>query len=310
MELKRAAEGLTLVGVGVILLANMLGYLPWSVWWNILSLWPLLLISAGIDIIGKGTDNSWLRVLASLLVLGGMAYGVFAMPADGTWERLPFVVSINEPDASPFAFNEPHDSSVRSGTAVVKGGVGELSVKAGRDLASAEGVSPYTPRFEADVSGHEADVAVSMGGGSWAGVPARKDLRLDVTLDRRVPWDLTLDAGVSSIDADLSGLDLTSLDVQTGVSQGAITLGAPHGTGGVPVSIETGVSSVTVRFKEGENVRLTVNRGLSSVDTGRGMSEVGREGDKRVYESDGFSESTFWDVQLDAGVSNVEIEFY
>lgn len=313
MELKRAAEGLTLVAVGVILLANMLGYLPWGVWWNIVSLWPLLLIAAGIDVIGKGTQNTWLRVLSSLLVIGGLAYGIFAMPLDGGWARVPFAVSISQRDVRAFEYSEPHDTAVKSGTAFIKGGVGELTVKAGSVLASSEGKSPFDPEFDVSVSGDAADVAMSMGSGPWVAPAAPSGARLDATLDRRVAWDLTLDAGVSQIDADLSELTLTELDVKTGVSQGTITLGAIDRSltdGGLPVSVDTGVSSVTIRFKKGQDVRVTVSGGLSSVKTGGSLSQVRRDGEDKVYETDGFSDNAFWDVCIDAGISDVTIEFY
>ncbi|MHB1340626.1 MAG: LiaI-LiaF-like domain-containing protein [Coriobacteriia bacterium] len=313
MELKRAAEGLTLVAVGVLLLANMLGYVPWSVWWNILSLWPLLLISAGLDVIGRGTENTWLRVLSSLLVIGGLAYGVFAMPVNGGWARVPFAISINQADTEPFEFSEPHDAGVETGTALVKGGVGTLTVKAGSVLASSEGKSPFTPDFEVSASGDTADVVMTMGDGPWVAPSPVSGLRIDTTLDRRVAWDLTIDSGVSEIDADLSELTLTELDVKTGVSQGTITLGEVDSAlvdGGLPVFVDTGISSVTIRFKKGEDVRLKVTGGLSSVKVGSDMSQVDRDGDDKVYESDGFSDGAFWDVRVDAGISDVKIEFY
>src|SRR5665647_3985915 len=124
MELKRAAEGLTLVAVGLILLGNTLGIVPGSVWWNIFSLWPILLVAAGIDIIGRGTDNSWLRVFSSLVVIGGLAYGVLVMPATGgSWS--PFVLTplSSSATAEPFDSSAPHDASVTTGRASVKGGV-------------------------------------------------------------------------------------------------------------------------------------------------------------------------------------------
>jgi hypothetical protein len=71
MTVKRVFEGLTLVLIGVILLLNTTGSLPWSVWLHVLSLWPLLLVAAGLDIIAKGIDAEWLRVISSLLVIAG-----------------------------------------------------------------------------------------------------------------------------------------------------------------------------------------------------------------------------------------------
>ncbi len=315
MDLKRSAEGLTLVAIGLILLGNMLGMIPWGVWWNILSLWPLLLVAAGIDIIGRATDNSWLRVLSSLIVIAGLAYGVFVMPIDNSdsmpW---PFVMSIptsGSTQSEPFDFTKPHDPSITTGTATVKGGVGELNVTDGPELVTSSGRSPFEPEFDVRVGGDEAKVDISMGDGNW--VSPRDKGSIDVTLDRDVVWDLTIDGGVSSIDADLANLSLSKLVVKAGVSKGVVALGevdAAATDGGVPVTIDTGVSSITVRIKRGENVRLHVDTGLSSVNKAPEFSEVNGTSDKKVYETDGFSASAFWDITLDAGISSVRIEFY
>ena len=323
MEVKRAAEGLTLVAVGGILLGNSLGMIPRGVWWNIALLWPLLLVAAGIDIIGRGTDNAWLRVLSSLVVIAGLAYGAFAMPADANdsmpW---PFVMSIptsGSAQSEPFDFTEPHDPSITTGTAAIRGGVGELNVTDGPELVTSSGESPFKPWFYVkspipplgSSGSSPVKVDITMGDGNW--VAPRDKGRLDVTLDREVVWDLTIDGGVSSIDADLADLSLSKLVVKAGVSKGVVALGAVDTAatdGGVPVTIDTGVSSITVRIKRGESVRLHVDTGLSSVNKAPEFSEVNGTSGKRVYETDGFSESAFWDITLDAGISSVRVEFY
>ena len=45
--MKKALNGVTVIVVGGILLANTTGYLPWGVWWGIFSLWPLLVVAVG-----------------------------------------------------------------------------------------------------------------------------------------------------------------------------------------------------------------------------------------------------------------------
>jgi len=314
MELKRAAEGLTLVAVGLILLGNTLGMIPWGVWWNIFSLWPLLLVAAGIDIIGRGTDNSWLRVLSSLLVIAGLAYGVFGMPASGgTWTPWgPFMMSNSRTSSEPFEFSEPGNPSVSTGRVTVKGGVGELTITDGPALATSSGESPFDPVFDVRVSGDEVRADIGMGDGNW--VAPRDRGSLDVTLDRDVVWDLTIDGGVSTIDADLADLSLSQLTVKSGVSKATVILGAVDTiatNGGVPVVLDSGISNLTVRIKRGENVRLLVDSGISSVSKAPEFSEVSGSGDNtKVYETDGFSEDAFWDIKLDAGISSVRIEFY
>lgn len=80
MDVRRAFSGLNVIAIGLILLANTLGYLPWSVWWNILSLWPLLLVAAGLDILGKAFGWQWVRALSGLVVLAGLVFGALVLP--------------------------------------------------------------------------------------------------------------------------------------------------------------------------------------------------------------------------------------
>ncbi len=316
MELKRIAEGLTVVAVGLIFLGNTLGLIPWSVWWNIISLWPLLLIAAGIDIIGRGIGNTWVRALSSVLVITGLAYGVFVMPTSGAswgpWDPFARVPATSTANAGPFERSRPHDPGVKTGKAQVSGGVGTLTVTDGTSLVSASGESPLRPVFDASVSGSRADVTVGMGNGQW--VAPRDHARLDVKLDRAVAWDLAIDAGVSQIDADLSQLSLSVLEVKAGVSKGTLTLGAVDravASGGVPVKLDTGISDFTLRIKNGEAVRLRVDRGLSTIDVPVGFESSGDDAGKQTYTTRGFSQAHgFWDITLDAGVSHVRVESY
>ena len=308
------AEGLTVIAIGFILLGNTLGIVPWGVWWNIATLWPLLLITAGMDIIGRGMDNTWLRVLASLLVIGGLVWGVFVMPVNsGNWSPWgPFVVSPLSSSGTVRAFDnaKAHDSTVLSGKARVGGGVGTLTITGGTDLVSASGEGPFDPVFDVSASGSRADVTVGMGSGSW--VVPRDNARIEVKLDRSVEWDLVIDAGVSKIDADVRDLKLTALEVKAGVSTGTVTLGSiAAGSGSVPVKLDTGVSTVTLRIPEGQGARLTVDKGLSNIQRPSGLTRSSEKDGKDVYETSGLaSGSRYWDITLDAGISNVRIEFY
>lgn len=67
-------KGLVIILVGVILLLNTLNILEWSVWYNILRLWPLLLVSLGISLIFR-RRLSW---LAPLVILVGLIIGAGA----------------------------------------------------------------------------------------------------------------------------------------------------------------------------------------------------------------------------------------
>ena len=85
----RAADGIGLAGFALFLLLNTTGALPWSFWLDALSLWPVLLMSAGVKIAFERTRMPWLVLLGPALVLGALAWlASGARPAGpvGPWE--------------------------------------------------------------------------------------------------------------------------------------------------------------------------------------------------------------------------------
>jgi len=72
----RVMDGIGTMLIGLVFLGNTLGYIEWSVWWVLLSLWPVLLVAAGIAIIGKGIGQQWLRALAPLVIWAALAVAV------------------------------------------------------------------------------------------------------------------------------------------------------------------------------------------------------------------------------------------
>ncbi len=75
MKANKLINGLILVLIGIILLANTLGVLEWSVWLDIVRFWPLLLVSWGISLIFRGKRLSF---LAPLIIFLGIILGVIA----------------------------------------------------------------------------------------------------------------------------------------------------------------------------------------------------------------------------------------
>ena len=306
-SIKHAVDGLVTIAFGLVFLGQMLGFLGWNVWLNILKLWPLLLVSLGLEIAGKGLRSEWVRALGGLVVIGGLAYGSLVMTATGTWS--PLLPSMVE--SVGFSSEAPHQARVTQGAAVVNGGVGEFSLAAGDYLASAEGRSPLEPVFDVEADGRSAIVEIGLEGSTWA--PSWGDSRIDVTLDEDVVWDLEIDAGVSTYEVDLSELAVSELVFSAGVSDGTLQLGPADRAGtrdAVPVEIDAGISSLVLRVPEGENVRVRVGDGLSAVDT-RGSWTSEDDGDRDVYLSEGFDDTgAYWDIEIDSGVGSITIEYY
>lgn len=309
MTVKRVLEGITLVIVGVILLLNTTGSLAWSVWLHVLSLWPLLLVAAGLDIIAKGVDAEWLRIISSLLVIGGLIVGAFVLPVGDTTPGFGWLWGSS---GEPFDVTETAGGRVDTGEATIQGGVGTYRLGAGDDLLRVWGRSPYgQPAIEYAVSGRAATVSVTGPESGRAWVPGvRGASRLNVALGRDIVWDLEIDTGVVDLEADLSELSVSAVETRSGVSQITITLGKdiPAGIDQVPVRVRGGVANFTVRVPDGVPVRVDAEAGLSNIDVDNDIPRLSSGG--RIWATPGFPGDGGYRIRFEAGVSNVEVETY
>ena len=64
----RLFDGLGTVLIGLVLLGNTLGYVEWSVWFVLLTLWPVLLIALGISIVGRGVGQRWISAVGPMVI--------------------------------------------------------------------------------------------------------------------------------------------------------------------------------------------------------------------------------------------------
>ncbi len=307
-SIRHLFEGLTTVTVGLVFLGQMFGYLGWDVWLNILRLWPLLIVSLGLELVGKGLKSEWVRALGSIVVIAGLAYGALVMTPTDVWP-LTFVAA---GESEPFSMSAAAEPGVAEGTARIDGGVGLLTVGAGSSLVSADGRSPFEPVFDVDVAGRTTEVRVGLGEHSWG--PLGSDTELEVTLSDDVAWDLDIGAGVTRYDIDLRDVVLAGLHLDAGVSTGTLTLGDSRdaaGDGALPVDVEAGVSALTIRVPRGDDVRVSVGKGLSGVTAKGDWDRTSDEGDRTVYESESFSDrGSYWDISIESGIGGITIEYY
>jgi hypothetical protein len=86
--LDRLAEAVGTILFGAILLANTTGVVAWEMWLTFFALWPVLLVAAGLGILGHATGQGWIRALAPLAIWAALIYA-----AATTWAGLEPVVS-------------------------------------------------------------------------------------------------------------------------------------------------------------------------------------------------------------------------
>lgn len=305
---KRVATSLGTIAFGLVLLGNTFGYLPWTVWLSVISLWPVLLVAIGIELLGKGLGMTWLRVASSLLVLAAFLYAVFVM-TPGTarpWLGIPAVSG----SSATFARSVAHDAAVSDGITTVKEGALRLTVRPGSELVAISGRSPRgnTPVLRTGVTSGTADVLVTEP--SNASYIIGVERSLDLKLDSAVTWrELAFDVGAVDADIDLSALRVAAVAVKTGASDMRIRLGTREPR--VDVSIDGGVTSVTLRVPSSAAVTIDASGGLSSVSAPSAFRLVsGRSwiGDSH-WVAEGSGGPTIH-VSVKTGLSNLIIQTY
>lgn len=303
---KRAAEGVNLIAIGGVLLACTFGMLSWSVWISVISLWPIALIAAGVDIIGSSTRQTWLRVAASVIMLAALLYGAFVM-TPGSW-GFPIGV-INSGQLSKVDTTEPHSNAVTRGTAKVQIGATKLEIAGGSDLAALTGDyrGGLTPKLTVTKSGGTAVVFVGYEHSNTVvfvdGDP-RQGLKL--ALDRDVVWDrLQLDAGATKSTIDLSGLDVKEVQANVGAADTSFTLAEGKD---VRVRVNGGVCNVTLRVPKKADVTLRVQGLPVGVSVPAGFAQSGSFGD-RTWTYRGGGGGTI-EIEVGGGIATVGVETY
>jgi hypothetical protein len=261
---KRIAEGLGSVAFGMVLLGNTLGLVPWTVWFSIVSLWPLLLVAIGVELVGRGMHMPWVRALSNLVLILGLGYAVLIMqPSAG---RITAPVLLPSMGAShAFSDSAARESGITKGTAEIRVGATKLDITSGETLASIAGRAPVsdTPKLTTSNNGSETVVTVEDPGGRGVFI-GTEDRSLSVRLDSQVKWsEIRLDVGAVAADADLSGLDVSAVKLNVGASDARIKVGTRAES--VKVDISGGATSVTVLVPASAACTVSSTSGLSNV---------------------------------------------
>jgi DNA-binding MarR family transcriptional regulator len=127
----------------------------------------------------------------------------------------------------------------------------------------------------------------------------------EIALNTTIPWEIQVRGGAASVTADLRWLRLTTLQIDGGASEVAITL--PEPAGAVPIRLTGGASQVTLHRPPGVALRaLLRGRGVQlSIDA---QSIDGTGGDTR-WETPGFAGAAdYYEVEIRGGFSQVTLD--
>ncbi len=243
------------IGVGLLWLLANLSLIPREGWLTLLRFWPVFLIAIGVDImVGRqsrlvgGAIGISVVALALVLVFAGPEMGIApssSATTDVISEPLGGVVTAHID--LDFSVGETTITALENSTNLLEAEITHLG-----DLeftASGEQVK--------DIRLREIEQHLHF---DWFEIFQDQNLRWDVGLSPGIPLSIRIDGGVGESDLDLSQLDITKLDLDSGVGEMIITLPA---TGSMyEVNVDVGVGRIELRLEDGIDVTLDIDGGV------------------------------------------------
>lgn len=247
-----------LIVLGVLLLLNTTGVVPWEAWESLWRFWPVLLILWGVGIVfGRGSPIGRIVVLALLALFIVFAVSNIASESWWGWGRraadraaprgaLPYskTLTVSSAQFSP--------SRVRLSADIGAGKV-FIDTGSGGDILTA--VASYSrasraPRLVTSMAGSvlNVDYSTERGFTFLPFIYSRPDEHT-LTLGRReIPTELDLEVGGGTLDAVLEGLSVTAVSIEVG--GGTVKMGFPEAPTGRPAA-SSDWGARTLRFEIG-----------------------------------------------------------
>jgi hypothetical protein len=245
-----------LIGVGVLLLMQNLGYMGEINWWILAQLWPVLIIAAGLDVLMR--DVPWAGTILGALLAAGVVAALYFAPQLN-------LRSTPLPDLKHESFVESRDGAE---TASIT-----LDVDRGDLNVFALGESSNILEIEAD---HRGSASLSAGGSRDVKINFRLqslannfpffffgsiDESIDAGINAAMPVELNVDHGSGQATLDLKGLNLTHLEVDNG--SGSVTVDLPSDVSDVDLS--SGSGQIVVNAAAGSTLDLKADVGSGRI---------------------------------------------
>lgn len=257
---------LVLISLGIAFLLVNLGVVHGVSWAQVFSLWPVLIILAGVDLLLRPRSYLAAAVVDIAIIVAAFAYllsGATVGPADLSY-------SVNIPRAG-----------VTELGLTVNYGAGAFRLSGGgTDLV---GVSSSAQDISRTVeqSNTSATVVVSSDTNTVVGIGGR-DRQWSVSIPSDVRTSMTLNLGAGDFDVDLSRVQLTRGTINAGASNLTVTL--PKPSGNVPLKISSGASSVTIVVPSGVAYSVSTTGVLHSVAGPQQSSDYATASDRVTVE--------------------------
>jgi len=333
MKSNKIISGLTLLLIGIILLANTLNILEWSVWSNIIKLWPLLLVSWGISLILRGKSLSFLGPLIIFLaiILGVVAsytgigleremirevktlsreivIEVEKVPETGValeTEITPGIETAPETEISPeteASLETKEYPEIERASIELNLDVGKLTLSESTPLLY-ECISQYRykefePFEKYSTTENEANILIYHS--SVKGNFRNPENKWELKLNNQIIYNLSIKTGAFDTDCNLSAFKVEKLYIESGASN--ISLVVPKYNS--KIIIDSGVSNIDIAIPKNVGAIVNIDSGIAIKDLDDFIKR------DSMYISNNYDYSEFkTEIEIDCGVSNINIRY-
>ncbi|MCD6163018.1 MAG: hypothetical protein J7K40_11485 [candidate division Zixibacteria bacterium] len=299
--------GVILLGIGLFFLAINFDYLGYSVWVELISLWPILLIAIGLEFIFSRTKYYWLGLLSPLLIAATFAFVAFSEGGSCVDYNWPTKRSHR---IEEFSYELSQDSTIKNLKLDIDFGLGELWISPVSDkLFLGEFEYSYKkPKCSFKSYGGDGEIRINTLGRRNFNMFHRKNVSNDanIFIADNIPLDLDLDIGAANVDLDLSDLIIKKLILDTGAAKIDLKLGC-RSEDDISVDIDAGASRITIGIPREMGLEIDSDAALSSTN----FKKVGLEKYHGKYRSDNYDSSDCrTSISIDSGVSSIRIQYY
>jgi hypothetical protein len=284
-----------LILVGLIALLVNVGVVNGDRLLDLITLWPLILIVIGLELIVRNTVRGPTGELAAVLIV------VLAIAAS-----VGYVAFVPSPSATHTLDRTGPVGLLTKASVEISVGSAKITMTSGAEL----GANLYHVRIA--YSGNQPDVkfdreagalTIDQNNNSFLGLRGQR-IEISVELNSSVQWSITENTGASTDTINLPTSHVTAVQVNTGASREEITLGPASGI--VPVEVDGGALTVHVHRPAGVEASVDVSGGAVSLNAdGHDSHAVG----ELKYETPGFSGATDgYRIQVNGGACTVTLD--
>jgi len=318
MKANKIIKGLTFLLIGTILLANTLEILEWSVWSNIIKLWPLLIVSLGLSLIFRGKSLSF---IVGINFEGEIVREVKTLSREIVIEveKVPETETALETEITPEIETAPDTETTLETEVVLETkeypeierasielnlDVGKLTMGESTPLLY-ECVSQYRykefePFEKFSHSEKEANILIYHSPVTKKVISNNIKNNWQLKLNNQIIYNLSIKTGAIDTDCNLSDFKVEKLYIESGASN--INLVVPNYNS--KIIIDTGLSNIDIAIPRNVGATVNIDSGIAIKD----LDDFIKRND--TYISHNYSESEFkTEIEIDCGVSNINIHY-